>query len=103
MLRSAAEAGHAGGMTVLGAMYLLGRGVPQTPELAEQWMRRGAEAGNIDAQATLGMMYATGKGTPKDLSKAQHWLHMAAENGEEQSVEMLEILTQQGLLPVAKN
>jgi uncharacterized protein len=49
-------------MTVLGVMYLFGRGVENDGQKAEYWLKKAAGSGQVDAQSILGIMYAAGQG-----------------------------------------
>ena len=79
--QAAAESGDAKAQVNLGAMYTLGRGVPQDDAKAAKWYRRAAERGDADAQHLLGLMYANGQGVPQDDAEAMTWYRRAAEQG----------------------
>ncbi|MGH9196916.1 MAG: tetratricopeptide repeat protein [Acidimicrobiia bacterium] len=85
----AAEAGHTDGMSVLGAMYLFGRGVQDDGVKAEFWLKRAARSGQVDAQSILGIMYATGQGVARNIPKAKEWLVKAAKAGDQHAIDML--------------
>ena len=89
----AAEAGSVDGMSIYGAMYLFGRGVPQDNAKAVYWFTRAADLGRVDAQSILGIMYATGQGVGRDLEKARFWLDKAARKGDKQAIKMLAIIS----------
>lgn len=93
LIRRAAEANHVDGMSILGAMYLYGRGVEKDGRQAEVWLSRAAEAGQVSAQSILGMMYATGAGVLTDPKKAQKWLSAAAAKGDKHAIRMLDLLS----------
>lgn len=88
----AAEAEHADGMAVLGAMYLFGRGVENDGQKAEYWLKRAAGNGQVDAQSILGIMYATGQGVPKNMAGAKEWLTRASEAGDKHAIRMLQMI-----------
>ena len=69
----AAEQGDAEAQNTLGAMYVLGEGVPEDATEAVKWYRKAAEQGDISAQTNLGVMYAEGKGVPQDYGEAYAW------------------------------
>jgi hypothetical protein len=80
-LIKAAEQGDAGSQVQLGAMYLLGQGVPQDSAKAVALYLRAAEQGHAYAQYDLGAMYAEGTNTPQDYVAAYKWLSLAAAQG----------------------
>ena len=88
-ISEAAEAGHADGMSVLGAMYLFGRGVQEDGVKAEYWLKRAARSGQVDAQSILGIMYATGQGVARNIPEAKEWLTRAAKAGDQHAIDML--------------
>lgn len=91
-IREAAEAGHKDGMTVLGAMYLFGRGVEHDGQKAEYWLKRAAGSGQVDAQSILGIMYATGQGVPRNIAGAKEWLTRVSEAGDKHAIRMLQMI-----------
>ena len=80
-LQPLAEQGDADAQFILGAMYDLGKGVPESDTKAAQWYRPSAEQGNVNAQYNLGLMYANGDGVPEDDAEAMKWYRLAAEQG----------------------
>ena len=81
--RPLAQAGEAKAQFWLGAMYDLGRGVPQDHATAASWYRYAAEQGLPSAQHNLAHMYEMGHGLPADyaMSAAVIWYRRAAEQG----------------------
>lgn len=67
----------------LGALYDLGRGVPQSRETAARLYLKAAEQGQANAQFNLGQMYEAGEGVSKDYRwvAAAAWYRRAAEQG----------------------
>jgi TPR repeat protein len=67
-------------------LYLKGRGVPQSFELAAMWFYRAAIQGQGEAQYQLGMLYNKGQGVPRDYVLAYMWLNLSASQavGEDQ-------------------
>ena len=76
--RALAEQGSAKAQWGLGAMYILGRGVPQDDAEAVKWYRKAAEQGVADAQYNLGSMYYDGQGVTQDYVQTHMWLNVAA-------------------------
>ena len=81
--RPLAQAGDVKAQFWLGAMYDLGRGVPQDHVMAASWYRYAAEQGNPNAQHNLAHMYEMGQGLPADyaMAAAVLWYRRAAEQG----------------------
>lgn len=82
-LRKAAEQGDAGAQWDLGAMYHVGKEVPQDVAEAFNWYRKAAEQGGTFYQLALGIIYENGQGVPKNVAEAVKWYRKAAEQGEE--------------------
>jgi TPR repeat protein len=104
LMKEAAEAGNLRAMSLLGGMYLLGRGVRENGKEAERWLRQAVDGGFTDASSVLGMAYATGKaGVKRNIRLAREMLSKAAAEGEEQSRQMLEMIEKrQGMFRNAK-
>jgi hypothetical protein len=62
----------------LGFCYERGDGVPQSDELAAQWITKAAEAGSANAQQHLGVLYEEGRGVAQSDSEAVKWYRKAA-------------------------
>lgn len=91
-ISKAAEAGHKDGMAMLGAMYLLGRGVKNNSEKATQWLELAAGKGHVQAQSILGIAYATGVGVARDIPEAKKWLKSASKAGDKHAIRMLRMI-----------
>ncbi len=67
----------------MGALYDLGRGVPQSFDAAARLYRKAAEQGHANAQFNLGQMYEAAEGVPKEyhLAAAAAWYRRAADQG----------------------
>jgi hypothetical protein len=82
MMTEAAEQGHAPVPVLLGCMYALGQGVPQSDALAAEWYRKAADQGDAYAQCELGCMYKQGEdGLPQSDALAVEWWRKAADQG----------------------
>ena len=93
LMKEAAEAGNVRAMSLLGGMYLLGRGVSENGREAERWLKQAVDGGFTDAASVLGMAYATGKaGVKRNIRLAREMLSKAALEGEEQAREMLDAI-----------
>ena len=77
-----ADQGDATAQTLLGAMYVGGKGVPKDYAQAVTWFRKAAEQGLAGAQVMLGMAYELGLGVPQDYVQAVAWYRKAAEQGD---------------------
>jgi TPR repeat protein len=93
VMKEAAELGSLPAMSILGSMYLLGRGVPENGAEAERWLKQAVEGGDEGAISILGMAYATGSAKIRvDIPLARQLLTQAAEKGDQQSARMLEMM-----------
>lgn len=79
--REAAEQGDKISQTLLGEMYLYGKGVSQDYVEAVKWFSKSAEQGYVGAYYTLGCMYEEGKGVKQDHAEAVKWFRKAGEQG----------------------
>jgi len=95
-LFQAAEQGHVDAQSLLGSMYLIGRGVPKDATLAQHWLKEAANQGHAEAQSLLGAIYWVGKDAPQDLGQAQHWLGQAAAQGLADAQYLLGMMYYQG-------
>jgi TPR repeat protein len=80
-LRPLAEQGNGAAQLILGTMYYVGKGVPQSYTEAVKWYRMAAEQGYARAQNNLGLMYHKGEGVLQDYAEAVKWYRLAAEQG----------------------
>jgi len=93
LMKEAAELGSLPAMSILGSMYLLGRGVQENGNQALRWLKQAVDGGFEGAISVLGMAYATGSaGIPIDIPLARQMLTQAAQQGDQQSVRMLEMM-----------
>jgi TPR repeat protein len=93
LMIEAAELGNLQAMSVLGSMYLLGKGVKEDGRQAVAWLQKAIDGGYEDAVSVLGMAYATGKaGVKVDIPKAREMLQFATDRGDGQSARMLEMM-----------
>ena len=93
VMKEAAELGSLPAMSILGSMYLLGRGVREDGGEAERWLKQAVDGGFEGALSILGMAYATGSAKIRiDIPLARQMLTQAAEKGDPQSARMLEMI-----------
>ncbi|MBZ5523321.1 MAG: sel1 repeat family protein [Acidobacteriia bacterium] len=64
--------------SILGQMYLMGKGVKKDLPQAADWFRKSAEQGNGVAQMSLGRMCLLGMGTKQDAAESYFWLKLAS-------------------------
>ena len=81
---------------ILGLMYAMGNGVPQSYAETFKWYQRAAEQGQAQAQFNLGIHYGDGQGVPQDYRKASEWYKLAAKQGFVGAQIMLGVLYQGG-------
>lgn len=82
LLMKAAEAGHFGAQTEVGAIYEFGRGaVAKDTAKAFAWYKRAADGGDAFAQMKTGFAYDTGYGVPEDNAAAVRYFRLGAEGG----------------------
>ena len=93
LMKEAAGLGSLPAMSILGSMYLLGRGVRENGIEAHRWLKHAVDGGFEGAISVLGMAYATGSaGIRTDIPLARKLLTQAAEKGDHQSERMLEMM-----------
>jgi TPR repeat protein len=93
VMKEAAELGSLPAMSILGSMYLLGRGARENGVEAERWLKRAVDSGFEGAISVLGMAYATGSAKIRiDIPLARQLLTQAAEKGDQQSARMLKMM-----------
>jgi hypothetical protein len=84
-LRPMADRGDARAQSILGLMYLHGRGLPKDDFEAVNWFRLSADQGDVPAQFNLGVMYDEGRGVPQDHAEAVKWYRLAADRSHAQA------------------
>ncbi|KAI9184005.1 Chitin synthase 4 [Blastocladiella emersonii ATCC 22665] len=91
--KAAAERGHPDSMFGVASWYLTGNreaSVPQSDELAFEWMKKAAEAGLIKAFFALGYLYEEGIGVPaEDFQQAKLWYERALAKGDKRAAPKL--------------
>jgi len=95
---SAAE-GHPMAAFLLGNLYMQGRGVTQSDEIAFSYFTQAAEAGNSDAQVRVAEYYMTGIDSldlERDYGKALEWLDKAALRLNAQAQYYLGVMNREG-------
>ena len=85
------QLGWSGAAYKLGYEYLVGKHLPQNPELAEKWLLQAANAGHSSAKFVLGQEYASGVRLRQDADEAIHWLELATEDLKSTGLKLAEI------------
>lgn len=95
LVRKAADAGDPVGLTLLGRLYQLGRGVPQDDNAAKELFGKAAPVFAL-AKTYLGEMYLNSS-SPAERSKALEYFWSAAAKGETSSMVHLAVMYIRGL------
>lgn len=96
LFRQAADMGHSGAMTALGAAYSFGRGVNRNDAAALEWQGRASRLGNSDAMYRQGLIYLAGRGVPANMTLAADWIHQASTRENAKAMFMLALLYEDG-------
>jgi len=96
LLYKAAEQGHMNAQSLLGSMYLIGKGIPKDARLAIYWLKTAATQGQAEAQSLLGAIYLVGQDAPQDFVQAKQWLQKAVEQGLADAQYLLGMMYYQG-------
>ena len=97
----AADQGLVRAQANLANMLLRGQGIEQDPTGAAAWFHRAASAGHAISQFNIGQMYRKGLAVGQDNSRALGWFQLAAEAGHERSIELVAIMTAEGVQPAS--
>ena len=81
ILRPLSEKGDANATAELGALYMVGKGVPRDGKEALRLTKLAAENGSTTAQYNLGSIYLDGQIAPRNYSEALKWFLAAAGKG----------------------
>jgi len=99
--RRAANQGLVRAQANLANMMLRGQGIDHDPEGAAFWFHRAASAGHAISQFNIGQMYHKGLAVPQDRGLALGWFHLAADVGHERSIELVAIMSAEGIEPAS--
>jgi len=88
-LRSAAEAGHAESMFLLGVAYAQGKGIERNDSAAARWFHQAARRAHPRARTSIGYLYSIGRGVPKDEVLAYIFMAQAVRDGDKLAQDML--------------
>lgn len=81
LLKLAASQNEPAALYRLGALSMIGKGVPRSPIEGFEYCRQAAELGYAPAQYQLAALYALGEGTAPDEEKAIYWGRKAIAQG----------------------
>ena len=81
ILRPLSEKGDANASAELGALYMVGKGVPRDAKEALRLTKLAADNGSTTAQFNLGSIYLDGQITTKNYNEAMKWFLAAAGKG----------------------
>jgi len=79
--QKASDRGYAQSQTMMGHLFLQGRGVIQDKERAFNLFRQAAEQGDPAAQTELALCYDLGRGVDVDQIEATKWYKLASDQG----------------------
>jgi TPR repeat protein len=99
--RRAANQGLVRAQANLANMMLRGQGIDHDPEGAAYWFHRAASAGHAISQFNIGQMYRKGLAVPQHRGLALGWFHLAADVGHERSIELVAIMSAEGIEPAS--
>lgn len=88
-----AEQGNVSAQTMLGTLFMDGKGVEEDFEQARKWFRMAAEQGNVNAQYNMAIMCYNGDGGEQDDVEAYMWFAVAAKNGSKAAARQLKPLS----------
>jgi len=97
----AAKQGLVRAQANLANMMLRGQGIDHDPEGAASWFHRAASAGHAISQFNIGQMYRKGLAVPQNKGLALGWFHLAADAGHERSIELVAIMSAEGIEPAS--
>jgi hypothetical protein len=97
----AADQGLVRAQANLANMMLRGQGIDRDPEGAASWFHRAASAGHAISQFNIGQMYRKGLAVPQDRGLALGWFHLAADVGHKRSIELVAIMSAEGIEPAS--
>lgn len=88
-----AEQGNVSAQTMLGSLFMEGKGVEEDFEQARRWYRMAAEQGSVNAQYNMAIMCYNGDGGEQDDVEAYMWFAVAAKNGNKAAARQLKPLS----------
>lgn len=77
-----ANLGYTSSKTMLGTLYLFGKGGAVDAKLADKYLLAASEDGDADAQSIYGMAIYSGANLPLDRQRGIFWLETAAAQGD---------------------
>lgn len=88
-----AAQGNVSAQTMLGTLYMEGKGTDQDYEEARKWFKMAAQQNNVSAQYNMAIMSYNGDGGEQNDVEAYTWFALAAKNGNKTAARHLKMLT----------
>ncbi len=88
-----ATQGNVSAQTILGTLYMEGKGTDQDYEEARKWFKLAAQQNNMSAQYNMAIMSYNGDGGEQNDVDAYTWFALAAKNGNKAAARNLKMLT----------
>jgi TPR repeat protein len=88
-----AQQGNVSAQTMLGTMYMEGKGTDQDYEEARKWFKKAAQQNNVSAQFNMAIMSYNGDGGEQNDVEAYTWFALAAKNGNKTAARHLKTLS----------
>lgn len=85
--------GNVAAQTILGTLYMEGKGTDQDYEEARKWFKLAAQQNNMSAQYNMAIMSYNGDGGEQNDVDAYMWFALAAKNGNKAAARNLKMLT----------
>lgn len=93
LLLPAAQEGKASAQSIIGSLYMDGKGTAQDVEEARKWFRRAALQGDDTAQFNLGVMLYNGVGGPRNDLEAYKWMLISWKSGNKNASRQFRIVS----------
>ena len=85
--------GNVAAQSILGTLYMEGKGTDQDYGEARKWFKMAAQQNNMSAQYNMAIMSYNGDGGDQDDVDAYTWFALAAKNGNKTATRNLKMLT----------
>lgn len=87
-----AQQGNASAQTMLGTIYMEGKGTEPDYEEARKWFKKAAQQNNVSAQYNMAIMSYNGDGGEQNDVEAYTWFALAAKNGNKSAARHMKTL-----------
>lgn len=85
--------GNVTAQSILGTLFMEGKGVDQDYEEARKWFKMAAQQNNMSSQYNMAIMSYNGDGGEQNDVEAYMWFSLAAKNGNKAAARNLKMLT----------